>query len=71
MSNLGAKILQNIDGMRKEFLYDIFVYIHKVYDALNWGRTLEMLEGCGVGPQVFQLLTWYWYWATIVVSVSV
>ena len=70
MSNLGAKILQNIDGIRKEFLYDIFMYIHKVYDALDCGHTLTILEGCGMGPQVFQLLTRYWYLETMVARVS-
>ena len=70
MAKLGSKILQNIGGMRKDFLYDIFVYIHKVYDALDWGRALEILEGCGVVPQVFQLLTQYWYLATMVARVS-
>ena len=66
MTNLGAKLLQQIEVMRKEVLYDIFLYIHKVYDALDWESALAILEGCGVGPQVFQLLTRYWYWATIV-----
>ena len=40
MANVGAKLLQYIEGMQKEVLYDIFVYIHKVYDALDWGRAL-------------------------------
>ena len=59
MANLGTKLLQNIRGMRKEVLYDIFVYIHKVYDYMDWGHALAILEGCGVGPQVLQLLTQY------------
>ena len=56
--------------MREEFLYDIFVYIHKVYDTMYWGGALSILEECVVGPQVFQLLTQYWYRATMVVRVS-
>ena len=56
MANLGTKLLQKIEGMRKEVLYDIFVYIHKVYDGLNWGSALSILEGWGVGTQVLQLL---------------
>ena len=70
MASLGYKILQQIDGMRKEFIYDIFVYIHKVYDTLDWGGALEIMEGCGVVPHVFQLLTRYWYQETMVVRVS-
>ena len=70
MAKLGAKLLQNIEGMRKEWLYDTFVCIHKVYDVMDWGHALKILEGCGVGPQVFQLLTQYWYQATMVARVS-
>ena len=70
MANLGAKLLQNIEGMRKECLYDIFVYMHKVYDVMDWGHALAILEGCGVVPHVFQILTQYWYRSTIVVRVS-
>ena len=57
MANLWAKTLQQIEVMQKEVQYDIFVYIHKVYDALDWGSPLEIMERYGVGPQVFQLLT--------------
>ena len=55
--------------MHNEVMYDIFVNIHKIYDALDWGRALEILEGCGVGPQVLQLLTQYWYWETMVARI--
>ena len=57
MANLGAKLLQQNEGMKKEVQYDIFVYIHKVCDALDWGSPLEIMERCGVVPQIFQLLT--------------
>ena len=62
MSNLGAKILQKIGGMQKEVLYDIFVYIHKVYDAMGWGSALEILEVWGGGgpdlPTPYPILGW-------------
>ena len=51
MVNLGPKLLQNIEGMRKEVMYDIFLYIHNVYDSPDWGRALAILEWFGVGPQ--------------------
>ena len=54
---LGVKLLQQIQVMQKEFQYDIFVYIHKFCNTLDWGSALEIMERCGVGPQVFQLLT--------------
>ena len=70
MANLGAKLLQHIEDMKKEVLYGICVYIHKVYDALEWGSALAIHEGYGMGPQVFQLLTQYWYRATMVMRVN-
>ena len=44
-ATLEAKIFQEITGMRKEVLYEIFVYIYKANDALEKGRALEILEG--------------------------
>ena len=71
MANLGYKLLQPIDGMRNEVLYDIFVYTHKVYDALDWGgATYKYWKGVGWASQVFQLLTQYWYQETMVTRVS-
>ena len=70
MVNLGPKLLQNIEGMQKQVLYYISLCIHKVYDALEWGGGLAILEGCGLGDQLFQLLTLYWYRSTMVVRVS-
>ena len=44
-ATLRAKIFQEITGMQKEVLYEIFVYIYKANDALEWGHILEILEG--------------------------
>ena len=44
-ATLEAKILQEIIGMQKEVLYDIFIYIYKSNDALEQGCDLEILEG--------------------------
>ena len=41
--------------MREEFLYMIFLYIHKVYEALDRDRCLEILEGYGRGSQAFRI----------------
>ena len=70
MANLGGKLIQNIEGIQKEVLYDIFLYIYKVYYALDWGSALAILEGFGVAPQFFQLLNRYWYRATMVARIS-
>ena len=47
-------------------MYVIFLEPHKVYDALDRSRFLEILEGCGVGPQSRRLLQTYWRRLTMV-----
>ena len=52
-----AKLLQQLAALREEVLYMIFLDLHKVYDALERSRCLEILEGYGVGPNTRRLLT--------------
>ena len=56
---LGAKLLQEMMTMREEILYEIFLNIHKVYDALYPYMCLDILAGYGVGPRDLQLLRKY------------
>ena len=51
--------------MREEVLYVIFLDLTKAYDALDRSRTLDILEGYGVGPNVSRLLGNYWKQATL------
>ena len=51
--------------MREEVLYVIFLDLTKAYDALDRSRTLDILEGYGVGPKVRRLLGNYWKQATL------
>ena len=44
----------------------IFLDLHKVYDALDRSRCLEIMEGCGVGPRACRLLRAYWGEMTMV-----
>ena len=64
--NLEAKQLQQLAALREEVLYVIFLDLHKVYDALDRSRCLEILEGYGVGPRVWRLLQTYWQRLTMV-----
>ena len=52
--------------MREEVLYVIFLDLTKVYDALDWSRSLKILEEYGVRPQARQLLRAYWRKSTMV-----
>ena len=60
-ATLEAKLLRKLAALREEVMYMIFLDLHKAYDALERSRCLEILEGCGVGPKVRQLLTSYWH----------
>ena len=44
----------------------IFLGLHKVYNALDRSRCLEILEGYGVGPRARELLRNYWHRLTMV-----
>ena len=65
-TTLEAKLLQNLATMRVEFLYVIFLDLHKAYDALDRSRCLEILKGYGVGPRSRRLLRRYWGKMTMV-----
>ena len=54
----------------QDILNEIFVDLHKAYDALDQGHALEILEGYGMFPQVLRLLIQYWYQATMAERVS-
>ena len=55
-----AKLLQYLAALREEVLCIIFLELHKVYDALDRSRCLEILKGYGVGPRACRILRTYW-----------
>ena len=54
-------MIQQLMAMRKDDLYEIFLDIHKAYEALDIKRCLDILAAYGVGPRAIRLLQWYWY----------
>ena len=69
-ATLEAKLLQQLAALREEVLYVIFLDLHKVYDALDRSRCLEILEGYGRGPRSRRLLQIYWRCLTMVARVG-
>ena len=63
-------MLHQLAAMREEVLYVIFLDLTKAYDALDRSRSLEILEGYGVGQRVRQLLRVYWSKYTMVTWVG-
>ena len=59
-ATLEAKLLQQLAALREYILYVIFMNLHKVYDALDRSRCLELLEIYGVGPRARRILWIYW-----------
>ena len=49
-ATLEAKLIHQLDALREEVLYVIFLDLHKAYDSLERSRCLEILEGYCVGP---------------------
>ena len=40
--------------------YSIYLDLHRVYDALDRDRCLDILVGYGVGPMTLRILQTYW-----------
>ena len=59
-ASLNAKLLQKLTSTREYVLYNIFLDLHKAYDALDREICLEILDGYGVVPQACRLLHTYW-----------
>ena len=65
-ATLEAKLVQKLVDLREEVIYVIFLDLHKVYDALDRSKCLEILEGYGVGPRTRRILQAYWRRLTMV-----
>ena len=59
-ATLEAKLLQKLAVMREDFLYMIFLDLHKAYESLDRDRCLEILDGSVVGHRSCRILREYW-----------
>ena len=58
-ASLETKLVQQLMSMIEEFMYAIFLDLHKAYDNLDRDIFLEILEGYGMGPQALCILRAY------------
>ena len=52
--------------MREAVLFEVFLDLQKAYDALDWGRCLEILTLYGVSPRTVRILRTYFVCLTTV-----
>jgi len=57
---LECKLEQEQAIFKGETLFQVFLDLSKAYDTLDRDRTLEILEGYGVGPNVLRILHTFW-----------
>ena len=58
-ASLKAKMLHQLESIREEVIYDIFLDLHKAYGSLDRERCLDILLGYVVGPRSLHLFHWY------------
>ena len=64
--SLKARLLHHLMALREEVLHDVYLDMHKSYDALEHGRCLDILVAYGVGPLALRHPWSYWYRLEIV-----
>ena len=58
--SLKSNLLQKMAYMREEFLYEIFLDLHKAYDSLDLVLCLNIFATYGVVPLELHIHTRYW-----------
>ena len=56
---LESKWLQKLTGIREEVLYELFLYLQKVYDSIDRERYMEVLVVYGFGSRTEGILRHY------------
>jgi hypothetical protein len=59
-ANIEAKLQMQLSCVRRQTLYQVFIDLAKTHDTLDRGRTLEILEGYGVGKRTLRFLKNFW-----------
>jgi hypothetical protein len=55
-ATIKMKLAQQLAFLDQKPWHQIFLDLHKVYDAMNWENTLEILADYGVGPKAFCII---------------
>ena len=66
-ATIEAELIQKLAAKREAVLFEVFLYIQKSCDALDF---LGILAEYGVGPRTIRLLLKYWSLLTMVARAS-
>ena len=59
-ATLEVKLAQQLAYLEQVPLYGILIDLRKVYDAMDRGRYLHILEAYDVGPKLLRVLGFFW-----------
>ena len=65
-----AKLAQQLAWRNQCPLYEIYVDLKKLYDAIDRGRMMEILNAYGIGPNLLRLQNLFWENAKLVCCVG-
>ena len=59
-STTEVKLTEKLAYLEQAPLYGIFIDLQKAYDAMDMERCMEIMRGCGVGPNLRRLIQFFW-----------
>ncbi len=59
-----ANLVQQLAHLEQMPFFGVFIDLRKAFDAMDWGRCLEILALHGAGPQMLRLIHNFWDTAT-------
>jgi hypothetical protein len=65
-ATIEVKLVQQLALLDQKPWHQIFLDLHKAYDAMDWEKTLEILSGYSIIPRALRLIKQFWSHAKLV-----
>jgi hypothetical protein len=59
-ATIEVKLTQQLAFLDHKPWHQIFLDLHKAYDAMDWEKTLEILADYGIGPKALRIIQRFW-----------